>query len=94
MKYKDLDPMLHAPIRLSIVSHLVKNEKSDFVELKEVTGATSGNMSVQLKKLEKIGYISIVKGFKNNYQYTAVSITHKGITAFEDYVNAIKKYIG
>ena len=91
--YKNLNPILHSQLRLAIISFLVSNEKSDFNELKEITDATSGNISVQLKKLQEAGYIKITKGFKNNYQHTLIEITDKGIDAFEDYVEAIKQYL-
>jgi len=93
MSFKDLNPILHSQLRLSVMSYLIANNTSDFNELKDLTGATSGNISVQLKKLEKAGYISIKKGFKNNYQHTSVTITNKGIDAFEEYVQALKGYI-
>ena len=91
--FKKLNPILHSQLRLAIVSYLVSQGKSDFNELKEITNATSGNLSVQLKKLEEAGYIQIKKGFQNNYQHTAVEITGKGIDAFEEYVTAIKQYL-
>lgn len=91
--YKDLNPIIHSQLRLAIVSFLVANGKSDFKEIKEVTKATSGNISVQLKKLEEAEYILITKGFLNNYQHTAIEITPIGIRAFEEYVQAIKAYL-
>ena len=93
MALNDLDPILHSQLRLKIVSHLMAAEESDFNEVKEVTGATSGNISVQIKKLKKAGYIQVKKGFKDNYQHTALSMTEKGITAFENYVEELKKYL-
>ena len=91
--FKNLNPLLHSQLRLSIISYLVSNGKSDFNELKDITKATSGNISVQLKKLEKGNYITITKGFLNNYQHTSIEITNTGIDAFEEYVKAIKQYI-
>ena len=91
--FKNLNPLLHSQLRLSIISFLVTNGKSDFNEIKEITKATSGNISVQLKKLEKANYIRITKGFLNNYQHTSIEITNTGINAFEEYVKAIKQYI-
>ncbi|MEM6720222.1 MAG: transcriptional regulator [Bacteroidota bacterium] len=92
-KFKVLDPMLHSQLRLAIVSFLMSNGTSDFNEIKEVTKATSGNISVQLKKLQKVNYLTIEKGFLNNYQHTTVTITKTGIEAFENYVEALKAYI-
>ncbi len=68
--YKELDPILHSPLRLAIVSLLMKEGELDFNTLKDKTGATSGNISVQLKKLEEAGYIEIEKSFRNNYPHT------------------------
>ncbi|MEO0582511.1 MAG: transcriptional regulator [Bacteroidota bacterium] len=91
--YKDLDPLIHSKLRLTMMSHLVKSGKSDFKELKALTKANSGNISIQLNKLEDAGYLHVKKGFKNNYQYTMVELTDKGLKAFENYVHALKTYI-
>ena len=91
--YKDLDPLLHSQLRLTIISLLVASEKVDFTYIKEETKAASGNISIQIKKLQDAGYIKVEKSFKNNYPNTMLSITNKGIEAFENYVNDLKKYI-
>jgi DNA-binding MarR family transcriptional regulator len=91
--FKELNPLLHSQLRLAIMSFLVANQESDFNELKEVTEATSGNLSVQLKKLQKADYLELQKGFKNNYQHTSIHITSKGVDAFEAYVQALKAYL-
>jgi DNA-binding MarR family transcriptional regulator len=72
---------------------LVASEKADFTYIKEETKATAGNISIQIKKLQDAGYIKVKKSFKNNYPNTMISITKKGIEAFETYVNNLKKYI-
>ena len=52
---KQLDPLLHSELRLAVVSILVGAESADFTYLREQTGATAGNLSVQLDKLQKAG---------------------------------------
>ena len=91
--FKDLDPLLHSQLRLSIISILMSVDEADFTFIKETTGATSGNISVQIKKLHQADYISVKKTFKDNYPNTSVSITEKGKEAFETYVRNLKKYI-
>jgi predicted transcriptional regulator len=91
--YSNLDPLLHSQLRLAIVSLLMANDEVDFNMIKDTTNATSGNISVQIKKLQDAGYIDVVKSFKNNYQNTSLTITKKGIKAFEDYVESLKQYI-
>jgi hypothetical protein len=91
--FKDLDPILHSQLRLSIVSILMTVDEADFTFIQESTKAAAGNISIQIKKLQEAEYVKVKKAFKNNYPNTTISITSKGIKAFEDYVNDIKKYI-
>lgn len=91
--FKDLDPLLHSQLRLSIMSLLISVKEADFTFLKEKTGATSGNISVQITKLAEADYITVKKTFKDNYPLTSCSITKKGIKAFESYVDSIQAYI-
>ena len=50
MRFKELDSLLHSPLRLAVMSILIGVESADFVYIKQQTGATSGNLSVQLDK--------------------------------------------
>lgn len=92
--FRDLDPLLHSQLRLSIISLLISVRSAEFTFLLEKTGATRGNVSVQLKKLEEAGYIEISKSFRDNYPLTTCKITRKGVEAFEGYVEALKDYLG
>ncbi len=93
MAFAPLDPVLHNQLRLAVVSLLVTAEKADFTWLLEQTGATRGNLSVQLTKLKEAGYLSVKKSFKGNYPNTSCALTAKGLKAFETYVEAIKGYL-
>jgi DNA-binding MarR family transcriptional regulator len=92
--FRELDPILHSQLRLSIVSLLMGVKSAEFTYLAEKTGATKGNISVQLKKLEEAGYITIRKSFRNNYPLTTCSITHQGREAFINYVDSLRDYLG
>lgn len=92
--FKDLDPLLHSQLRLAVMSLLVSVSKAEFVYLKEKTGATAGNLSVQIDKLSAAGYLEVVKSFKGKRPLTTCSITPKGLEAFHNYVNALKGYLG
>jgi DNA-binding transcriptional ArsR family regulator len=91
--YKDLDPILHSQLRLAVISILVTVEKADFAYLKNETGATSGNLSVQITKLKETGYIEVNKKFKGNYPQTTCRITELGRQRFVEYVKAISGYL-
>ncbi len=92
--YQELDPLLHSQLRLAVMSLLLSVVEAEFTYLKEKTGSTSGNLSVQIQKLKEAGYISVEKKFKDNYPLTICRITKKGIAAFEQYVARLKQYIG
>lgn len=92
--FKELNPLLHSELRLAVVSLLISAESADFVYIKQQTGATAGNLSVQIDKLQKAGYINVQKGFKGKMPHTTCSITADGIAAFEEYVCALKSYLG
>lgn len=91
--YQHLDPLLHSQLRLAIMSILLSVEEAEFSFLKEKTKATSGNISVQIEKLQEANYIKVVKSFKGKYPLTTCSITKKGIKAFDEYVKALQRYI-
>jgi hypothetical protein len=90
---KELNPLLHSELRLGIISILMSVEEADFTFLKEQTGATSGNLSVQLDKLEKSNYIEVEKGFVGKKPKTVCRMTQIGKDAFEEYVKVLKEYL-
>ena len=92
--FKKLDPLLHSELRLAVMSVLVNLEEAEFVYLREATGATAGNLSVQIDKLTAAQYISVEKGFNGKKPQTLCKITPVGLKAFEDYVDALKTYLG
>ncbi|MEQ8478925.1 transcriptional regulator [Fulvivirga sp.] len=89
----DLDPLIHSQLRLSIMSLLISVQSADFVYIKEKTGATAGNLSVQIDKLSSANYIEVIKSFKGKKPLTTCKITKVGITAFENYVNQMQQYL-
>lgn len=91
--FKELDPLLHSELRLAVMSILIGVEQADFVYLREQTGATAGNLSVQLDKLSKAGYIEIEKTFRGKVPCTICRITDTGRDAFAAYVDALRTYI-
>jgi len=75
------------------MSLLIGVKEAEFTYIKEKTGATAGNLSVQVQKLKDAGYIEVTKQFKDNYPQTLCRVTSSGIKAFEVYVQALQEYI-
>jgi len=91
--FKELDPLLHSQLRLAVISLLISVEEADFVFIKEKTGATAGNLSVQIDKLSEAGYINVRKFIDGKKPRTVCKMTSVGIEAFDKYVKALQDYI-
>ncbi len=91
--FKPLDPLLHSELRLAVMSLLISADEAEFPYIKEQTGATAGNLSVQIDKLSAAGYIEVEKTFKGKRPCTLCRISEKGRMAFEEYVEALKSYL-
>ncbi|WP_321286536.1 transcriptional regulator [uncultured Sunxiuqinia sp.] len=90
--YKKLDPIIHPPVRLAIMSILINFKSAEFSYLLDNIDTTKGNLSFQMKKLNEAEYIEIRKSFKGNYPLTTCTITMKGIEAYKVYFDSISSY--
>ena len=91
--FQPLDPLLHSELRLAVMSLLLGAEKAEFPFIMEQTGATAGNLSVQLDKLATADYITVEKTFKGKRPCTVCRITPTGLKAFETYVETLRDYL-
>lgn len=91
---KPLNPLLHAQLRLSVISLLLTVTEADFVWLKEKTGATAGNLSVQIEKLAEAEYISVRKEIIGKKPRTTCTLTNKGRQALKEYIETLREYLG
>ncbi len=80
-------------VRLGIMSILMVNEYADFNMLKELLGATDGNIASHTKALEKEKYIRVEKSFINKKPNTRYIATSAGKAAFTSHIEALEKLI-
>ncbi|MAZ28295.1 MAG: transcriptional regulator [Cytophagaceae bacterium] len=80
-------------IRLGIMSILMVNDHADFKTLKELLGATDGNIASHTKALEKTNYIRVEKSFVDRKPNTKYIATKNGREAFEKHIEALEKLI-
>ncbi|WP_298239174.1 transcriptional regulator [uncultured Algibacter sp.] len=80
-------------IRLGIMSILMVNEYADFNMLKELIGATDGNLASHTKALENADYIKVEKQFIGRKPNTRYSTTKVGRAAFKKHIEALEKLI-
>ncbi|MEM6514750.1 MAG: transcriptional regulator [Bacteroidota bacterium] len=80
-------------IRLGIMSVLMVNEYADFKTLKELLGATDGNLASHAKALEKAEYIFVEKQFIGRKPNTRYSTTKLGRLEFKKHIEALENLI-
>jgi len=89
----NIDPIIHAPARLMIMTYLYVVEWADFVFLINQTGLTWGNLSTHLSKLEEAGYVAIQKEFRGKKPNTMIRLTEQGRTAFQEYRRSMQQVL-
>ena len=89
-----LDPLIHAPARLMVLTYLYVVEAIDFVYLKRVTELSWGNLSRHLSKLEEGGYVEIEKTFQDKKPHTMIRLTDQGRAAFRAYKDDLQQVLG
>ena len=73
-----IDDVIHGRLRLGIMAYLSTVSPAIFGELKEKVGATDGNLSTHLRKLEDAGYIKQEKRFVGRRPQTRIFLTDAG----------------
>lgn len=86
-----IDDVIHGRIRLGIVAYLSAVESALFGELKDRVGATDGNLSAHLRKLEEAGYVRVDKSFAGRKPQTRLSLTPAGRTAWTSWLDNIER---
>lgn len=89
-RLSEIDPVIHAPARLRLITQLYVVEAADATFLLNETGLTWGNLASHLRKLEEHGYVAIDKEFRDRKPCTIVSLTPRGRAAFRSYRTAIQ----
>jgi len=89
----EINQVIHAPARLTILAHLYVVESADYVFLMRTTGLTWGNLSTHLCKLEDSGYITIIKGYRGKKPHSTVQLTDQGRAAFRLYKQSLQKVL-
>ena len=88
-----IDDIIHGRLRLGIMAYLSTISPASFPELQKKTGATHGNLSTHLTKLEHAGYIRQEKGYRGKRPQTLVYLTDTGREAWIDYLNTMRQLL-
>jgi DNA-binding MarR family transcriptional regulator len=91
------DDLIHQPMRLKIMASLKPlppRELLEFTRLKEIVGATDGNLGAHIATLEQSGYIEIEKDFHMKKPRTRMRLTKEGRRAFQNYIAFLREIVG
>jgi DNA-binding MarR family transcriptional regulator len=77
-----IDDVIHGRLRLGVMAYLSVSSPAVFGELRDKVGATDGNLSTHLRKLEEAGYIQQEKLFVGRKPQTRIHLTEAGRDAW------------
>jgi DNA-binding MarR family transcriptional regulator len=81
-----LDPVVHAPTRFSIMAALMAADRADFRFIRDSLELSDSALSQQLTTLERAGYVKVTKGQAGRRPRTWVSATPAGRAAFSGHL--------
>lgn len=90
---KQLNKTFENRIKLGIMSHLMVEEKADYMTLKNMFELTDGNLASHVNSLEREGYVVVKKKFVDKRPNTSYQITAKGRKAFNEHLDAMEKML-
>jgi DNA-binding transcriptional ArsR family regulator len=96
MTSEELDPLIHVPARLRIVTTLATLPDGDtlsFTRLQALIGLTPGNLITHLRKLEDAGYLSSNKTGNGTASKTTMALTSRGRVALTTYSQTVRKLL-
>lgn len=92
MEIANIPEAFTLPLRLALISCLINGDKT-FNEIKDITKASDGNISVQLSKLQKCRYVESQKRKTGKRKETVYSITQLGLSKLEEYVALLESIV-
>jgi DNA-binding MarR family transcriptional regulator len=88
-----LDEVIHAPVRLSVMAALASADQITFGFLRDAVEVSDSLLSKHIAILEGAGYIEVVKGYEGKRPRTWFSLTDEGRAAFKRYKETLRQLI-
>lgn len=93
MAAHDLDPVIHAPLRLQICAILSAADEAEFALVRAETGVSESVLSKHVKQLEEAGYVAVRKATLASRQRTWIALTRSGRKAFAAHIDALNRLV-
>lgn len=88
---KDLDALVHSPVRFSILAALANVESADFRFLADLVELSDSSLSQALTALGDAGLVEVRKGAVGRRTRTWVRISDQGREAFQRHVRTLQQ---
>ena len=85
----ELDEVIHAPVRFSIVAALDGVDQAEFAHLRDSIEISDSVLSKHARQLEDAGYVKIRKGYVGKRPRTWLSLTAAGRAAYRRHLDAL-----
>ena len=89
-----LDPVIHSPVRLSIMACLAAADKAEFGFVRDTVEVSDSVLSRQVTLLAEAGYVRPRKGYVGKRPRTWLSLTATGRSAYEAHLAALTAIAG
>ena len=89
-----LDPVIHSPIRLSIMACLAEVAEAEFGFVRQAVEISAPTLSKQVTTLEGAGYVAIRKGAVGRLPRTWLALTEAGRAALAVHLAALRAIAG
>jgi DNA-binding MarR family transcriptional regulator len=89
-----LDPVIHFPIRLSIMACLAEVNEAEFGFVRDTVQISAATLSKQVTLLEEAGYLAVRKGYVGRRPRTWLSLTTAGRDALAAHLAALRAIAG
>lgn len=88
-----LNPLIHAPVRLQLLTSLSAVSEAEFVTLRSLLDVSDSVLSKHISALVDAGYVRSRKGVHAGRRTTWVELTKPGHAALRDHVRALRALI-
>jgi DNA-binding MarR family transcriptional regulator len=89
----ELDPLIHAPARLQMLSTLSAVSEAEFATLRAALDVSDSVLSKHISTLADAGYVRSRKGVRAGRRTTWIGLTNDGRQALRRHVAAPRKVI-
>ncbi|RKT87639.1 DNA-binding transcriptional regulator, MarR family [Saccharopolyspora antimicrobica] len=88
---RELDPVIHSPVRFSVVAALSGVEQAEFRFIRDTVEVSDSALSQHVAALEQAGYVKVTKGRAGRRAKTWLALTESGRRAFTHHLAVLNR---